>query len=163
MKRRDLFRMPAAIAVPAAGQVPAAVEEPRVDPHQGGTIAALVELILPGAREARVARYLELFLRDGPTEDRQAFLEGLAWLDGHALRTARRPLARCDAATQLRLLETIENSTGDALAPGRDFVALAKRMTAQVYYATEAGFKELNRGGRVPQTFGCTHPGKEHA
>jgi len=30
-------------------------------------------------------------------------------------------------------------------------------MTAEVYYATEIGFNELNKGGRVPATFGGPH------
>ena len=38
---------------------------------------------------------------------------------------------------------------------------MLKGMTAEVYYATEIGFNELNKGGRVPATFGCQHP--EHA
>ena len=31
----------------------------------------------------------------------------------------------------------------------------AKSLTASIYYATKAGFKEMNKGGRVPSTFAC--------
>ena len=47
------------------------------------------------------------------------------------------------------------------IAPGHRFFRMRKRMTAEIYYSTEIGFNELNKGGRAPATFGCRHP--EHA
>jgi hypothetical protein len=31
-------------------------------------------------------------------------------------------------------------------------------MTAGIYYNTQIGYQELNKGGRVPATFACDHP-----
>ena len=42
-------------------------------------------------------------------------------------------------------------------ASGNDFFHRAKSMTAGIYYNTQIGYQELNKGGRVPATFGCDH------
>jgi hypothetical protein len=34
---------------------------------------------------------------------------------------------------------------------------MAKSLTSQIYYQTQIGFQELNKGGRVPAKYGCTH------
>ena len=38
------------------------------------------------------------------------------------------------------------------------FFRQVKSLTARICYATKIGFKDMNKGGRVPSTFGCTHP-----
>jgi len=186
MNRRDLLKASAALpAVPslAAGQAPAPKPKaagakgspgpdwsPSVfDSHQNETIIAMTETIIPatgtpGAKEARVNRYLDLLLKDGPDRQRSEFLEGLSWVDGYAIRTHRRPFIRMIADMQKALLEELESATAPELQPGRRFVRTLKNMTARIYFNTQAGYQELNREGRVPATFGCTHAaGKEHA
>jgi hypothetical protein len=139
----------------------AAAWKPRVfDAHQNETVVVLTELIIPatdtpGAKAALVNRYMDLLLADGPDEQRNRFLEGLSWLDGYALRKHGQPFVRCTEQQQIAILTELDAGEGEQLAPGTRFFRYAKMLTARIYYATEIGFKELNKGGRVPPTYAC--------
>lgn len=178
MNRRDLFKLTAA-AAPAAlpGQQkpaspapasPQAAWKPLLfDAHQNDTVIVLSELMIPatdtpGAKAAKVNVWMDKLLNDGPVEQRNAFLEGLNWLDGYCLRQHRKPFKELTEGQQTAILTTLDTTTDEALAPGRRFFRQAKALTSRIYYATEIGTKELNKGGRVPSTFGCTHNG-QHA
>jgi len=170
MNRRDLFQLPAAAmaAVPAPAsqtqrQGDAATEERSVfDAHQAETVAILVGLIIPatdtpGAREAGVDRYIDLLLRDGDAAVRRQFLEGVAWMDGHAMRLHGKAFARLTEAQQTEILRVLDAGTLEEAAAGARFFRQLKSLTSRIYYATEAGFRELNKGGRAPSTYGCHH------
>lgn len=184
MNRRELFRIgvsgSAAVAVAAedafaqhvhpvssasSKEAASAAWKPSVfDAHQNETVIALTECIIPetdtpGAKAAFVNRYIDLMLRDGDDSARQRFLDGLNWLDGYAIRTASAPFVRLADAKQVELLETLD-AGGAGLEPGQQFFRSAKALTARIYYATKIGFKELNKGSRVPSGFGCN--GKNH-
>jgi hypothetical protein len=51
------------------------------------------------------------------------------------------------------MLETMDKERG----PGNNFFRQVKALTARIYYNTQIGYQELNKGGRVPKTFGCSH------
>jgi len=171
MKRRDLLKLgasaaaaPAALAQqqPQAGKpvniVPQAAWTPQLfDAHQNETVIALTERIIPatdtpGAKAALVNRHLDRLLHDGPAADQQRFLEGLAWLDGFAIREHAKPFVRCSEPEQIAILESLDAAGS---GPGNQFFRLAKSLTAGTYYATEIGFKEMNKGGHVPTSFAC--------
>lgn len=168
VNRRDLLQWGAIAALPP---LPVLAQGQRWSPdvfdaHQNETVIALTSLIIPttdtpGAKEAQVNRYMDLLLRDGGDEQRTAFLAGLAWLDGFALSRHQQPFAGCTAQQQQEILQLRISSEDRAHAPGRRFFQQVKMFTTRVYYATEIGFKELNKGGRVPAAYGCGHP--EHA
>ncbi len=161
MQRRDFFKLGAGFVIPAAWAQQASKPDWRpsmLDDHQNQTVIALTELIIPatdtpGAKAARVNRYIDLFLRDGDPSDRDRFLAGLNWLDGFAIREHGHPFIHCSPSEQAALLTTMDQSTG----PGNAFFRHAKSLTGSIYYATEIGFRELNKGGRVPASFGCDH------
>jgi len=162
MDRRDFVKLGvSAFTIPAAWAQHASKTDwkPSVlDDHQNETVIALTELIIPatdtpGAKAARVNRYIDLFLRDGSAAQRERFLAGLSWLDGFAIREHGHPFVHCTSAEQTAMLQSLDAETG----PGHDFFRQAKSLTAKIYYATEIGFEELNKGGRVPVTFGCEH------
>ncbi len=177
MKRRDLFKISvsAAAALPALAQTPAAASKvaaitpapaawkPKLfDDHQNATVIALSELIIPatdtpGAKAALVNRHLDLLLADGSQEERVAFISGLNWLDGYAIREHKHPFVKCTPAQQTAILTTLDAGKEPGLAAGRRFFRLAKSWTARIYYNTQIGYQELNKGGRVPATYGCTH------
>jgi hypothetical protein len=174
MNRRDILKLAAtSAAVPAVGiaQQPVGKLAPSwapsfFDAHQFQTVAVLVDLIIPvtdtpGAIAAQVDRHIDHLLAASPEDEKQAFREGLGWLDGYAIRTQGKPFVRCARDVQVSILETLDASIASEapnLAPGHRFFQLAKRLTAELFYATEIGFNELNQGGRVPATFGCPHP-----
>lgn len=163
MHRRDFVKIGASIfVIPAAWAEQAAKPDWRpsvLDDHQNETVIALTELIIPatdtpGAKAAHVNRYIDLFLRDGRAEDRERFIVGLDWLDGQAIRGHGHSFIHCSAADQTAMLRALEDGTG----PGHAFFRQAKSLTSRIYYATEIGNQEMNKGGRVPKTFGCDHP-----
>jgi len=163
MQRRDFFKLGASfVAIPVAWAQQAAKPDWRpsvLDDHQNETVIALTELIIPatdtpGAKAARVNRYFDLFLRDGPTGMRERFIDGLNALDGRAIREYGHPFVHCTAEQQTAILQALDK----AKAP---FFRQVKSFTARIYYNTQIGFQELNKGGRVPASFGCKHG--EHA
>lgn len=166
MKRRDMLKASAAApgALPALAQT--AAWRPKVfDAHQNETVIALSECIIPatdtpGAKAAQVNRFLDLLLADGPSEQRHKFLEGLAWLDAYSIRKHAQPFVKLSLAEQNAVLEAFDKGSDPEAARGQAFFRMAKQYTSRIYYATEIGQRELNKGGRVPATFGCTH--REH-
>lgn len=156
MHRRDLLKLAASFAIPTAWAQQASKPDWKpsfLDDHQNETVVALTELIIPatdtpGAKAAHVNRYIDLFLRDGDKSQREHFLAGLNRLDGRALEQHGHPFVHLTAAQQTELLHSLESDP---------FFRLAKSMTAGIYYNTQIGYQELNKGGRVPKTFGCAH------
>jgi hypothetical protein len=167
MQRRDFVKLGASVfAIPAAWAQHAARPDwtPQVlDAHQNETVIVLTELIIPatdtpGAKAAHVNRYVDLFLRDGDAAQRDRFLEGLHWLDGFAIREHGHPFVHCSVEEQTSMLRALDERSG----PGHAFFRDAKSLTARIYYATEIGYQELNKGGRVP-VWPFDGPGCDHS
>lgn len=177
MNRRDLLKLGVA-AVPAVGpaqqhdhgQAAAAPAKPALtwkpeflDDHQNETVIALVDLIIPatdtpGARAALVNQQMDHVFAAAPEEEKTKFREGLWWVDGYAIREIGHPFARCTPEQQNAILQSLDAGTDPDVAPGHRFFQMFKGATTEIYYATEIGFTELNKGGRVPAGFGCPHP-----
>ncbi len=155
MHRREALRLSlAALTLPA---LPRSQNWAVFDAHQAATASALAERIIPGAKDAQVDRYMDLFLAAGAATERGAFLDGMGWLDAYATRKYEAPFVDCAAAQQTAILEALSLGDGD-LAPGKRFFDQAKLLTARIYWSTEAGYRELNAGDRIPATFACEHP-----
>ena len=160
MDRRNLLQL-AAVAAPgsALAQVPAGADwKPELfDAHQNETVVVLSELILPatdtpGAKAALVNRWMDRLLAAGPQAQKDAFLSGLGWLDGVAIGERGKPFVRLTEAEQISILQAMDTGSG----PGAQFFRMAKALTSRIYYSTEIGMRELNKGGRVPATLNCT-------
>lgn len=131
-----------------------------LDPHQLSTVEVLEELIIPttdtpGAKTALVHRYIDLFLDAGADADRKAFLDGLHWLDGYSLKKHEQPFFKLTEAQQIAILTTLDRQTEVGVDEGTRFFRQAKMMVSRIYYNTKIGYDELNKGGRVPATYGC--------
>lgn len=133
--------------------------QPKVfDSHQLATVAVLAELIIPttdtpGAREALVHQHLDDILAVSPETARNQFLEGLWWLDGYSLRTGAKPFKDVPPDKQMEMLAALFDTSEPDLQPGRQFAHAMKTWTAKVYYSTEIGQRELNKGGRVSASY----------
>ncbi len=119
------------------------------DPQQFEAVAALSEVILPrtdtpGARDVHVPEYIDAILAVSPEEVQARFCAGLKALDGEA------PFSRLPAKEQSA---AVAAALGDRAAPNHAFAEHAKLLVARIYYATEAGQAELNKGNRVPATY----------
>jgi hypothetical protein len=162
MHRRDVLKLGATfVAIPSAWAQQAAKPDWRpsvLNVHQNETVIALTDLIIPltdtpGAKAAHVNRYIDLFLRDGSLEQREAIVGGLAWLDAYSIREYGHAFVKCPPADQVALLKALDEGTG----AGHSFFRKIKSLTTRIYYATEIGTQELNKGGRAPASFGCVH------
>jgi gluconate 2-dehydrogenase gamma chain len=168
MKRREVLKLTATVAtLPSLVQALPAPATPDwkpliLDDHQNQTVIVLSDLIIPatdtpGAKMAQVNRYIDRFLNAGPDTEHQRFIGGVAWLDSYSIRRHSHSFIGCTPAQQIAILQTLDANKEPGLEPGHQFFRMAKSMVAQMYYNTEIGYKELNKGGRVPGTFGCDH------
>ena len=99
---------------PAAQAAIAAQEwTPRVlNPQQNETIVALTELIIPqtetpGAKAARVNRFIDAVLQRAKPADRDSFLRGLTWMDERSRTQFRTDFVAATPAQQTELLTTL--------------------------------------------------------
>ncbi len=165
LPRRQALKAGAGLVSIAVGGLPgadaiAAWKPQTFDDHQLRTVEALSELIIPatdtpGAKAANVHRYIDLFLTDGTDLERARFLDGLGWLDGYSNEKYRKPFLNLSPADQTAVLQALDAGTEPSLAEGNRFFRAAKRMVSSIYYNTEIGYKELNKGGRVPKSYAC--------
>ena len=174
MKRREALKVAAGAAViPAmlpsllsAQRPKGKIWKPSVfTAEQDAALVALTEIIIPatdtpGAKQAEVNRYIDLLLRDGPASERERFTAGLEWLDGYATKNNGQPFGKLTSAEQTAIVTQLDTAEGASdLEAGHQFFRMAKNMTSRIYYSTAIGYQELNKGGRVPRSFGCDHSG----
>lgn len=170
MNRRDALKVGAtAAAVPALAQTkpgPKSAWKPSVlTQHQNATVIVLTDLLIPatdtpGAKDANVNRYIDLFLEDGKAPERDRFLQGLAWLDDYSKAQHNDAFVKLPQPTQISILKKLDAGGDPSIDEGHHFFRMAKNLTSRIYYNTEAGFREMNKGGRVPSGVGCSHTGK---
>jgi len=164
MKRREVLKVAAVMPAMLSAQMPQGKAwKPSVFTNaQDAAVVALTEIIIPatdtpGAREAQVNRYIDLLLHDGPASERERFLAGLRWLDEYSTRKNGKPFANLTTADQTAILTELDAEGSPELEKGHQFFRMAKSLTSRIYYSTAIGFKELNKGGRVPKKVGCEH------
>jgi gluconate 2-dehydrogenase gamma chain len=172
LTRRDLFRAAglagaAAVAVPAGlispdtaveGAVPQAGSAPRardVFEHLTAAEADLVEAIAdrlvptdangPGAREARVVRYIDRALGGALAATKQAYTSGLTALDAFAQSSRGRPFLQLPPGDQDAVLTACERGEAAGFAGSAQFFAMVLAHTRQgmfsdPYYGGNANF-----------------------
>ncbi|MBM3762346.1 MAG: gluconate 2-dehydrogenase subunit 3 family protein [Acidobacteria bacterium] len=162
LPRREALKAGAGLVSLAVAGLPAAETwtAKTLDDHQLATVETLADLIIPatdtpGAKEAMAHRYIDLFLTDGSPVERVNFLDGLGWLDGYTNGKFEKPFLNLTAAQQVKVLETLDRDTEFGVDSGTRFFRQVKSMVSRIYYNTEIGYQELNKGGRVPTSTGC--------
>jgi len=151
------------------GKVP---PSPKVVPAASfATLEALVEAIIPaddrspGAREARVADYIDLLLSESDDELKTQWLEGLEAIDAEATARFGSPFARLGPADTDALMAFISAHETEVVTPLETFFAMTKQATIHGYYTSEIGIhKELRYQGNkmLPEFVGCaTVDGKD--
>jgi len=81
--------------------------------HQNELVIAASELIIPatetpGATAAQVNRYIDEVLADAQPADRDAFLQGLAWLDMRTAARFNKQFANASADQQIEVLKALD-------------------------------------------------------
>ena len=140
-------------------------------PPQFATLEVLVDTIIPtderspGAKQARVADYIDLLVSEG---DRQLSLEwigGLAALDAEAVTRFRAPFVKLGAGQVDAILQTISRNEKSPQTPLEMFFVMAKQATIRGYYTSKIGIHdELHYQGNqfLKEFVGCqTEDGKD--
>ncbi len=135
------------------------------------TLQAVVEAILPaderspGAREARVAEYVDLLLSESEETAREAWRSGLAAFDREAQTRFGAPCPRLEAAQLEALLADWSRNEKAPQTPPEVFFKTTKDVAIQGYYTSEIGIhRELRYKGNTftPQFVGCaTEDGRD--
>ena len=152
-----------------AGNAPASPKA--LSTSQFATLEQLVEAILPaderspGAREARVADYIDLLLSESDEELALQWMGGLAALDADAAARFRVPFVRLSATQVDSILARISANELTPETPLERFFVMTKHATIQGYYTSEIGIhRELRyKGNQFLQEFvGCeTEDGRD--
>jgi len=135
------------------------------------TLETLAEAILPaddrspGAREARVAEYVDLLLSEAEDDVRSSWRAGLAALDALSQQRFGAGFARLDAANAETILGELAKNEKEPKTPLEIFFKATKNATIRGYYTSEIGIhKELRYLGNrfTPVFIGChTEDGKD--
>jgi hypothetical protein len=140
--------------------------------RQNDAVITLTELIIPdtgpapgtpGAKAARVNRFVDTVLQGAMPADREKFIKGLDWMDARSKTLFGKEFLAASAAEQTTLLTRIsKDGNPDGEDPiGAEFFQAIKAMTINGYYTSEIGLhQELGDDGVLfmPQFLGCTHP-----
>lgn len=131
---------------------------------QHAALEALTEAIIPaderspGAKEARVAEYIDLLLSELPHGSRRSWLDGLQALDATAESRHGAPFARLPAEQADTLLAELSRGEADPQTPPEAFFKATKNATIRGYYSSRVGIHQELRyeGNRVSPAFvGC--------
>ena len=135
------------------------------------TLETIVEAIIPaddrspGAREARVADYIDLWLSEVDQHVALEWTGGLALLDAEATTRFRAPFVKLTAAQVDAILADISRNERDPKTPLETFFVMTKQATVTGYYTSKIGIHdELHYKGNVflREFVGCqTEDGKD--
>ena len=138
---------------------------------QFATLEVLVDAIIPtdqrspGAKQARVADYIDLLLSEGDRELSLEWIGGLAALDADAVLRFQGPFAKLGATQVDLILQTISRNEKAPRTLLDTFFVMAKQETIRGYYTSEIGIHQDLRykGNQFLREFvGCqTEDGKD--
>jgi hypothetical protein len=138
---------------------------------QYAALDALVEAIIPaderspGAREARVADYIDLLLEEADAPLRQQWLDGLEAMDREAVAQLGAPVVKLSAPQLDQLLTEASRNERTPHTVVERFFVMMKQATIVGYYTSEIGIhKDLRyKGNQVLAHFhGClTEDGRD--
>lgn len=134
-------------------------------------VQILAEMIIPtddkpGAREARVADYIDFIVfsaAEFKPELQRAWAEGLQLLNDISRKKYGRPFQQTSSAERQALLTemSLPESNPQATHPGYGFYRLVKEMTVEGFYSSRIGLMDVleYKGLTYLSSFpGCTHP-----
>jgi hypothetical protein len=110
-----------------APAAPSAAWAPKVlDAHQNELVIAIGELIIPatdtpGATAAQVNRYIDDVLAEAKPADRDAFLQGLVWLDMRSEARFNKQFVNASPEQQIELLQALDAAARLEPAPVNPF------------------------------------------
>ena len=140
-------------------------------PSQFATLETLVDAIIPtddrspGAKEARVADYIDLLLVESPSELTLQWLGGLAALDAASNARFKAPFVKLNPTQMDAILADISRNERKPKTPLEIFFVMTKDATIEGYYTSKIGIEQELRykGNKFLREFvGCdTQDGKD--
>ena len=144
-------------------------------PGEFKTVELLTEMIIPtddkpGAKEARVASYIDFVVfsaREFEPSLQREWMDALAFLDRESQRQFGKAFRMASTAERVDLLTDMSLPERDpgARHEGYGFFRLVKNMTVEAFYTSRIGlidvldFQGMNYMSEFP---GCTHPEHQH-
>jgi hypothetical protein len=133
--------------------------------HQYQTLQLLCQTIIPadadsgGAIEAGAPEFIDLLTSEN--QDYQGILGGgLLWLDGTCSDRYQNAYLECSSEQQREILDQVAHRanavSNPTLAPGVEFFALLRKLTADGFFTSEIGIKYL---GYIGNTYLREFPG----
>jgi len=127
----------------------------------------------PGAKQARVADYIDLLLAEVDQPIALQWIGGLAALDAEAMSRFRSPFSRLRDAQIDAILQTISRNEKSPQTPVEEFFVMAKQATIRGYYTSRIGIHEELRykgnqflrefvGCQTEDGHDCPHCGQKH-
>jgi len=142
-----------------------------LSPSQFATLETLVDAIIPtddrspGAKQARVADYIDLLLSEVDRELTLEWFGGLAALDAEATSRFRVPFSKLGAGQVDAILQSISRNERAPQTPLETFFVMAKQATIRGYYTSKIGIHDdlHYKGNQFLRDFvGCeTEDGKD--
>jgi len=147
---------------------------------QFATLEALVEAIIPtddrspGAKQARVADYIDLLLTESPPELTLQWLGGLSALDTAAMARFSAPFVKLNASQVDAILHDISQNERKPKTTLETFFVMTKQATIHGYYTSKIGIEQELRykgntflrefvGCQTEDGKDCPHCGQKHA
>lgn len=116
--------------------------------HEFETLQVLSEIIMPGARKAGCAEFVDV-LSTGSKQMLAIFTAGIAWLDAEMRRRYEADFLAAKADQRVQLLDLIayrKNASAER-NPGIAFFDWARRMAVDAYFTSKEGIAELGFKG----------------
>jgi gluconate 2-dehydrogenase subunit 3-like protein len=146
---------------------------------QFATLETLAEAIIPtddrspGAKQARVADYIDLLLVESPPELTLQWLGGLSALDVEAARRFHAPFAKLNASQVDAILHDISANEKNPKTTLETFFVMTKNATIHGYYTSKIGIEQELRykgntflrefvGCQTEDGKDCPHCGQKH-
>lgn len=121
------------------------------------TIKVLVDIIIPAdehsgsASEAKVPEFIEFMAKDQP-QFKLPLRGGLRWLDVQCAKRYNNAFTDCTPQQQLELIDQIAypEQVKPDMAQGAAFFSLMRDLTANGFFTTQMGIKDIGYKGNTP-------------
>lgn len=121
------------------------------------TITVLSDIIIPAddrsgsASQAKVPDFIEFMAKDQP-QFKLPLRGGLRWLDVQCMKRYNNAFIDCTSQQQLELIDQIAypEQVKPDMMQGAAFFSLMRDLTANGFFTTQAGIKDLDYKGNVP-------------
>jgi gluconate 2-dehydrogenase gamma chain len=133
--------------------------------HEYATLRTLAEIVVPGARDARAAEFIDFLCAASP-EMKEIYTGGLGWLDHTMQKRVQAGFAAAKPGDQTALLDLIayRKNASPELDPGIEFFVWVRNMVTDAYYTSPVGMKELGfLGNGAMATFTVPKEAVEYA